>query len=79
MNAQSIYIIIAIVALAIIAGSIIFMKKMKPGAKLSPFAGLAFAFLIAGIILGEDRIIGYSLVGVGLVIALIDIIKKSKK
>ncbi|MCX6737875.1 MAG: hypothetical protein NTY11_00390 [Candidatus Parcubacteria bacterium] len=79
MNAQSIYIVIAIVALAIIGGLMIFMKKMRPGAKLSPLAGLAFVFLIAGIIFGENRLIGYILIGIGLIIAIFDIIKKFKK
>jgi hypothetical protein len=74
-----IYIIIAIAALAIIAGLLVFTKRISPKSKLSPLAGLAFVFIIAGIIFGESRLVGYSLMGVGLALALFDIIKKLKK
>jgi len=76
---QQIYIAISIGALAIIAGLMIFLRKKKPEAKLSPLAGLSFAFIIAGIIFGENRLVGYGLIGIGLLLALIDIVKKSKK
>lgn len=76
---QQIYIIIAIGALAVIAALLIFTKKIRPEAKLSPLAGLAFAFVIAGIIFGETRLVGYGLMGIGVAIALIDIVKKFKK
>jgi hypothetical protein len=79
MNTQSIYILIAIVVLGIIFGLRIFINRTKPGVRISPLTGISFAFLIAGIIFGEDRLIGYILIGIGLVIAFIDIIKKFKK
>jgi hypothetical protein len=42
-------------------------------------AGLAFAFIIAGIIFGDSRLVGYSLIGVGDLIAIMDIVIKLKK
>jgi asparagine N-glycosylation enzyme membrane subunit Stt3 len=78
MNPSQIYIAISIVVLAIIALLVFFVNKDKKDKKLTPLAGLAFGFILAGIIFGEDRLIGYSLIGVGVVLAIIDIIKKLK-
>ena len=46
---------------------------------LTPLAGLAFAFIILGIIFGDSRLIWYSLMGIGVLLAVIDIVKKLKK
>ena len=77
MNASQIFILISIIVLAIIAMVVILRrKKQKP---LSKLAALAFSFVIAGIVFGDDRLIGYSLMGAGVILAVIDIVKKSKK
>jgi len=77
MNPSQIYIAISIVVLAIIALLVFFVNKKYK--KLTPLAGLAFGFILAGIIFGDDRLIGYSLIGIGVVFAVIDIIKKIRK
>jgi len=77
MNPSQIYIAISIVVLAIIALLVFFANKNKKDKKITPLAGLAFGFILAGIIFGDDRLIGYSLIGVGVILAIIDIIKKS--
>ena len=79
MNASQIYIAISIVVLAIIAILIFFVSKNKKGKKLSKLAGLSFAFIIAGIVFGDDRLVGYSLIGFGIILAIIDIIKKTNR
>jgi len=82
MEASQIYILISIVILLIIFILLFFVakknknKKQKP---LTPLAGIAFAFILASIIFGEDRLAGYSLLGIGVLLAVIDIIKKLKK
>jgi hypothetical protein len=78
MTAPQIYILISIVVLAIIALLVFLVNKNKKEKKLTPLAGLAFGFILAGIIFGDDRLIGYSLIGVGVIIAIVDMIKKSK-
>jgi hypothetical protein len=80
MKTQQTYILIAVVALLIILGLKIFLlkkKNLKP--QISPLAGLAFSFLLAGMIFRENRSLGYSLVGVGLLLAIIDLAKKFKR
>lgn len=76
MYTSQIYIAISIVVLAIIAIIVFFMNKNKKDKKLSKLGGLSLAFIIAGIVFGENRLIGYGLIGFGIILAIIDIIKK---
>jgi len=76
MNTSQIYIVISVVVLAIIALFVFLVGKNRKDKKFTPLAGLAFAFILAGIILGDDRLIGYSIMGVGIILAIIDIFKK---
>ncbi|PIY60028.1 hypothetical protein COY95_03935 [Candidatus Woesearchaeota archaeon CG_4_10_14_0_8_um_filter_47_5] len=76
MDPPQVYIIISLVAFAIIAALLFFIKKSKKEKRLTPLAGAAFACLLAGIIFGEERLIGYSLIGIGVILSIIDIIQK---
>jgi nucleoside permease NupC len=78
MNISQIYVAISIVALAVVALLVFLVSKNRKANRLTPLAGLAFGFILAGIIFGNDRLIGYSLLGVGVLLAVIDIIKKLK-
>jgi hypothetical protein len=42
-------------------------------------AGLAWGFVLAGILFGDDRLVGYSLMGVGVVLAIVDIVMRWRK
>lgn len=79
MELSQIYVLIGIIALAIIAIVLFFVRKDRRGRKLTPLASLSLAFVLAGIIFGDNRLIGYSLIGIGLILAVIDMIKKIKK
>ena len=79
MTAPQIYIAITILILAIIAILMFFVKKSDKEKKLTPLAGIAFGFVIAGIAFGEDRRIGYSLMGIGIILSVIDMIQNRKK
>jgi hypothetical protein len=79
MNASQAYIAIAIVALAIIALLVFVVRKNEQVNRLTPLAGLAFAFVIAGTLFGNDRFIGYSLMGIGVIFAAVDIFRRSKR
>ncbi len=77
MNTSQIYIAASLVALAIIAFIIFFVTKKNE--KHSALSSLAFFFVLAGMFFGEKWLVGYGLIGVGILLALIDIIKKFKK
>lgn len=79
MNPSQIYILIAILALALIMVIIYRLKRQNPEKRLSKLAALSFGFIIAGMVFGENRLAGYSLMGAGVFLALVDMIKKIKK
>ena len=79
MEASQIYVAVAIIALAVIALLVFFVNKDKKERRLTPLVGLAFGFILAGIIFGEDRIIGYSLIGIGVFLSIVDIFMRSKE
>ncbi len=70
MNTSQIYIILSIAVLVFVV--ILFLAARKKGKKLTPFVGFAWALVLAGIIFSEDRLIGYSLIGAGVALAVID-------
>ncbi|MFA6022699.1 MAG: hypothetical protein WC781_01275 [Candidatus Pacearchaeota archaeon] len=79
MEASQIYILILIIVLLIIAILVFFVRKNKKQKPLTPLAGLAFGFIIAGIVFGQSRLVCYSLMGIGVLLAIIDVIIKLKK
>ena len=80
MHAPQIYIIISIILLAIIVALVFLVKKKKREPKLTILAILAFIFVFTGVLfVGEGRLVSYSLMGIGVVIAVIDIVLKLKK
>ena len=79
MAYSQIYILISILVLAIIAIIIFFVRKDKKGKPLTPLAGLSLIFVFAAITLGDNRLVGYSLIGIGILLAVIDIIVKWQK
>ncbi|MGD1992461.1 MAG: hypothetical protein PVI59_04630 [Anaerolineae bacterium] len=78
MNPSVIYIALSIGVLAVIVVLVFLLGKSRKENRLTPLASLAFAFTMAGIIFGENRLVGYSLLGVGLILAVIDILNKSR-
>ncbi len=79
MNASPIYIAIALAALAVIALLVFLAGKNRRENKLTPLASIAFAFVLAGILFADNRLIGYGLIGIGILLAVVDIFNKSRK
>lgn len=76
MFTGSTYLLIAIITLAILAFFIFYNRKQKPGKNFTLLAGLAFGFILCGLLFDENQTIGYSLLGIGVVLAVADIIIK---
>ena len=79
MNISQMYIAVAIVVLLVIALLVFFTTKNRRENKLTPLAGIAFGFILAGILFSEDRLIGYGLMGVGVLLTVVDIFRKRSK
>jgi uncharacterized membrane protein len=78
MNTSLPYIVITIGALLILAMLAYATLKSGRPKRVTPLTGLAFALVLASILFGEDRLIGYGLMAAGVILALIDIVKKSR-
>ena len=76
MDSYQVYIIFSILVLGIVAVFLYFTSRKKQKTGLSRLAAISFAFIIAGIIFGENRLVGYSLIGIGILLAVIDIYDK---
>jgi hypothetical protein len=79
MELSQIYILISILALFIIAIILFFVRKDKKGNRLSILGGLGLIFVLGGIIFGESKLVAYSLMGIGVLLAVIDMFIKLKK
>jgi hypothetical protein len=78
MEPSMIYISVTIAALAVIAILVFAFRRHHGANRLSPLAGLAFAFVLSGMFTGDDPLIGYSLFGIGIVLAVLDIVRKRR-
>ena len=78
MNLTIVYIGIVIGALLILAMLAYATAKSGRPNRITPLAGLAFAFVLAGILFGQERLFGYGLIAAGVILALIDIVRKSR-
>ena len=72
------FIVLSIAVLAAIAVLVFFVRRGSKENRLTPLASLAFAFVLAGIMFGDDRLVGYSLLGIGVLLAVVDIARGSK-
>ena len=72
-NLSDAYILIAIVVLVILAIVLVIAGKQVK-TRPSKWVFLALSFVVAGIVFGENRLIGYGLMGAGILLAFIDII-----
>ena len=79
MEAATIYIIIAALTLVALVVVIVLLGRGGIGERLSPLASIAFIFIIAGIFFSDDRVIGYGLMGIGIAVAIVDIIVKRRR
>jgi hypothetical protein len=77
MEASSIYVLISVVVIALII-LLVFLSRPKKQ-KLSPLPVIAFALVLAGIFFGDQPKLGYSLIGAGVVLFIVDMGKKPKQ
>jgi len=71
-------IVVAIVVLAVSALLIFFLGKRRTDNRLTRLASLAFVFIFAGAIFGDNRVLAFSLMGIGVVLAAADIYTRSQ-
>jgi len=75
---EPVWIAISVVALIAIV-VLLLVGRGKQYKKPSNLAILGMSLVILGIIFGDSRIIGYSFIGVGVLIAVMDIIRNRRQ
>jgi len=76
---STVYIVTAIIVLAILAIFFIFVRKKTGQKQPSRIVFIALFLVIAGILSGEDRLTGYSLIGCGVLLSILDIYLNQRK
>ena len=79
MQPIRVYIAVFIAILAILASVFVILKKNKKTVPVTPLSGLAMIAIIAGIVFGESRTAGYSLIALGASLAILDAVRKTRK
>jgi hypothetical protein len=79
MNTSQILIAVSILALAIVAFLVFFVSRNRKENRLTPLAGLALTCTALGVVFSEDKLIGYGLMGVGVLLAVVDMVIRSKQ
>jgi len=74
---ESMWIAISIVALVVIV-VLLLIARGKQYRKPSNLAILGMSLVVLGIIFGDDRLIGYSFIGVGVILSVIDAIRNRR-
>jgi amino acid permease len=77
MGTSSLYLGLLILALAVVVFLIVLSSKGRK-IKFTALSVLALAFVLAGLFFGEERLIGYTMIGAGVLFSIIDLIKKNK-
>jgi hypothetical protein len=75
---EHVWIAISIIALIVIA-VLLLRGRGKQYPKPSNLAVLGMSLVVLGIIFGESRIVGYSLIGVGVLLSVTDAVRNRKQ
>jgi hypothetical protein len=67
------YLAVSIAILVAVALLLFIADRKKPREDLSGLVALSLALITAGMVFGENRLIGYGLIGAGILLAAIDI------
>ena len=77
---EAMWIAISIIALVVIVVLLLIARrKGKQLLKPSNLLILGMSLVVLGIIFGDDRLIGYSFIGVGVLLSVIDAIRNRKQ
>lgn len=72
MEATQAWVLAALVVLALVAVLVFVVGRGERRNRLTPLAGLAFGCVIAGIVFGDERVLGYALIATGVALAVLD-------
>ena len=78
MDASWTWIVASLVVLAAVGLLVFRVGRAGTRNRLTPLAGLALGLVLAGLVFGEERWLGYGLFAVGVILALVDMVQRSR-
>jgi hypothetical protein len=79
MDASQIWIVVSLAVLAVVALLVFRAGRAGTRSRLTPLAGVAVGCIVAGLVFGEDRWLGYGLFAAGVIFAVIDMVQRSRR
>ncbi|MDD3399814.1 MAG: hypothetical protein PHF07_02075 [Candidatus Pacebacteria bacterium] len=79
MDSPAVFFFTSVAVLAAITAAFFFTGKRASEKRLSGLATVSFILVLAGIVFGDNKTVGYVLLLIGLAFAVADIIRKRKK
>jgi hypothetical protein len=76
---MSSYVAIGVAVLAVLAILFLVVGRGARQRRLTPLAGLALACVVCGIVFTEERVVGYAFFPVGILLAIIDAVRRSRE
>ncbi len=78
MSASDPFILVTVLVLLALMAVIFLLRRGQVHSRLTPLAGLAFACILAALVFSDDRWLGYGLIGLGVILAIVDMIQRRK-
>ena len=76
MNASQNHIVLSVAILVVVALLVFFVARSKQEKMLTPVTALAFGFVLTGMLFGNNRLFNYIMMGIGVILAVVDMIRK---
>ena len=78
--AAQVYLLVALAVLAVgVRAGVSRGAGADAAGRLTRLAGVAFALVVAGVLFGEHQPLGYALMGAGVALAVVDIVRRSHR
>lgn len=78
MSDTTAFIVVTIGVLAVLALLAVVLWRRHGERGLTPLAGLAGTCVVCGIVFGEDRVVGYGFFAAGIILAVVDSVRRSR-
>lgn len=78
MSVSAAYVALAVGVLAVLAVLSLAVRR-RGDRRLTPVAGLAVTCVVCGIVFGENRIVGYAFFLAGILLAIVDVVRRSRQ
>jgi len=79
MNASQRYLILSVLVLVIVPLLVFIIASRKKEQAFPPMIVLAFGFILTGILYSNNRLLSYSLMGVGVILSIVDMTRKIRE